>query len=70
MTTCDSPRSAVPPPEPRAYSMLRSTSVVMTTTSASPLIALSPVSSPTRSAPWRSHRSLYFWFDSALMGVV
>ena len=34
-----------------AYSMLRSTSVVITTTGASPLIALSPVSRPTWSAP-------------------
>jgi hypothetical protein len=31
--------------------MLRSTSVVITTIGASPLIALSPVSSPTRPAP-------------------
>jgi hypothetical protein len=50
--------------------MLRSTSVVMTTIGASPLIVLSPVSSPTLSWPYRSTRSLYFWFDSALMGVV
>ena len=33
--------------------MLRNTSVVITTTGASPLIALSPVSSPTLSTPWR-----------------
>jgi hypothetical protein len=50
--------------------MLRSTSVVITTTGASPLIELSPVSSPTRSGPWRSTRSWNFWLDSALMGVV
>jgi hypothetical protein len=37
-----------------AYSMLRSTSVVMTTTGASPLTEESPVSSPTRSAPCRA----------------
>ncbi len=35
--------------------MLRSTSVVITTTGASPLIALSPVSRPTRSAPYAAH---------------
>ncbi len=34
--------------------MLRNTSVVMTTTGASPLMALSPVSSPTLAAPCRS----------------
>src|SRR5690606_27886148 len=39
--------------------MLRRTSVVITTTGASPLIELSPVSSPTRSRPCRSTRSLY-----------
>ena len=50
--------------------MLRSTSVVITTTGASPLMALSPVSSPTRSGPWRRARSVYFWFDSALIGAV
>jgi hypothetical protein len=50
--------------------MLRSTSVVMTTTGASPLTALSPVSSPTFAAPYRSTRSAYFWLDSALIGVV
>jgi hypothetical protein len=50
--------------------MLRSTSVVITTTGASPLTVLSPVSSPTCSGPYRSTRSLYFWFDSALIGVV
>ena len=33
--------------------MLRSTSVVITTTGASPLTEESPVSSPTFSAPWR-----------------
>ena len=50
--------------------MLRSTSVVITTTGASPLIALSPVSRPTCSAPYRATRSWYFWLDSALIGVV
>jgi hypothetical protein len=50
--------------------MFRSTSVVMTTTGASPFIVLSPVSRPTLSAPCTSTRSLYFWFDSALIGVV
>lgn len=50
--------------------MFRSTSVVITTTGASELTLLSPVSSPTRSAPWRRTRSWYFWLDSALMGVV
>jgi hypothetical protein len=50
--------------------MLRSTSVVMTTAGASPLMALSPVSRPTLADPCRRTRSPYFWFDSALMGVV
>jgi hypothetical protein len=50
--------------------MLRSTSVVITTTGASPFIALSPVSRPTRSGPYRSTRSWYFWLDRALIGVV
>ena len=50
--------------------MLRSTSVVITTTGASPLMLLSPVSRPTLSAPYRRTRSPYFWFDSALIGVV
>ncbi len=50
--------------------MLRRTSVVITTIGASPLIVLSPVRSPTASAPYRRTRSLYFWFDSALIGVV
>ena len=53
-----------------AYSMLRSTSVVMTTTGASPLMVLSPVSSPTLSGPYRATRSANFWFDRALIGVV
>ena len=44
--------------------------MVITTTGASPLIALSPVSSPTRWEPWRRARSAYFWFDSALIGAV
>ena len=50
--------------------MLRSTSVVMTTIGASPLTLLSPVSRPTLAAPYRLTRSLYFWLDSALIGVV
>ncbi len=66
MTTKPSPSSVEEP----AYIMLRSTSVVITTTGASPLTEESPVSSPTFSAPWRRTRSWYFWFDSALMGVV
>ncbi len=53
-----------------AYIMLRSTSVVMTTTGASPLMEASPVSSPTLADPCRATRSWYFWFDSALIGVV
>ncbi len=56
-------------PEP-AYSMFRRTSVVMTTTGASPLTDVSPVSRPTFSAPCRATRSPYFWLDSALIGVV
>ena len=50
--------------------MFRRTSVVMTTMGASPLMLLSPVSRPTACAPWRATRSLYFWLDSALIGVV
>ena len=50
--------------------MLRSTSVVMTTIGALPLTLLSPVSRPTVSASYRRTRSLYFWLDSALIGVV
>jgi hypothetical protein len=50
--------------------MLRSTSVVITTTSASPFTLVSPVSSPTRSVPWMLHSSRYFWLESALMGAV
>ena len=50
--------------------MLRSTSVVMTTTGASGLMELSPVRSPTRCCPWARARSEYFWFDSAFSGVV
>ncbi len=53
-----------------AYSMFRSTSVVITTTGASPLMAVSPVSRPTRSGPYRAVRSAYFWLDNALIGVV
>ena len=50
--------------------MFRRTSVVMTTTGASPLTTLSPVNKPTLSLPCRSHRSRYFWLLSALIGVV
>ena len=50
--------------------MFRSTSVVITTTSASGRIEVSPVSSPTRSAPSQSTSSPNFWLDSALMGAV
>ena len=50
--------------------MLRSTSVVITTTGACPLTEVSPVSSPTDPAPCRATRSAYFWLDSALIGVV
>lgn len=50
--------------------MFRRTSVVMTTTGASELIELSPVSRPTFAEPWRRARSAYFWFDRALIGVV
>ena len=50
--------------------MLRHTSVVMTTMGALELIDVSPVARPTLSAPYSSHSSRYFWFDSALMGVV
>ena len=50
--------------------MLRSTSVVMTTTGASELMLESPVSKPTLAAPCRRTRSANFWLDSALMGVV
>ena len=53
-----------------AYIMLRSTSVVMTTTGASPLTDESPVSRPTLSVPCTRTRSWYFWFDRALIGVV
>ena len=50
--------------------MLRSTSVVITTAGASPLIALSPVRSPTELGPWMRLRSWNFWFDRALIGAV
>jgi hypothetical protein len=50
--------------------MLRSTSVVITTTGASLLTLLSPVSKPMLAAPCRATRSWYFWLESALMGVV
>ena len=42
----------------------------MTTTGASELIVLSPVSSPTLEAPSRATRSPNFWFESAFSGVV
>ena len=42
----------------------------MTTTGASELIELSPVSRPTRSEPYRAEKSPNFWFDSAFRGVV
>jgi hypothetical protein len=44
--------------------------VVITTTSASPLIDWSPVSRPMRSGPYLATRSLCFWLLSALIGVV
>ena len=66
MTTKPSPCKVDDP----AYTMLRSTSVVMTTTGASPLTDESPVSRPTLSAPWTATRSWYFWLDRALIGVV
>ena len=50
--------------------MLRSTSVVITTIGASPLMELSPVRRPTRPVPCTRTRSPYFWFDSAFSGVV
>jgi hypothetical protein len=50
--------------------MLRSTSVVITTTGAPALMELSPVSRPTLPAPWRATKSPNFWLDSALSGVV
>ena len=50
--------------------MFRSTSVVITTTGASPLTEVSPVNRPTVSSPYRATRSPYFWLDSALIGVV
>ncbi len=54
----------------RSYSMFRRTSVVITTSGASELIELSPVSNPTRPAPYRATKSPNFWFDSAFSGVV
>ena len=66
MTTYPSPTRVGEP----AYIMLRSTSVVMTTIGASPLIDESPVSRPTFRAPCRRTRSTYFWLDRALIGVV
>jgi hypothetical protein len=50
--------------------MLRSTSVVMTTTGAPPFTALSPVSRPTWCSPWRARNSANFWLLNALIGVV
>ena len=66
MTTQPSPSKVEEP----AYIMFRKTSVVITTTGASPLIEESPVSRPTFAAPCRATSSAYFWLDSALMGVV
>jgi hypothetical protein len=43
---------------------------IMTTIGASPLMTLSPVNRPTEPDPYASLKSEYFWFDSALMGVV
>ncbi len=53
-----------------SYSMFRRTSVVITTSGASELIELSPVSSPTVPAPYRATKSPNFWFDRAFSGVV
>ena len=50
--------------------MLRSTSVVITTTEAPGRIEASPVSSPHAASPCSTHRSPNFWFESALSGVV
>ena len=50
--------------------MLRSTSVVMTTTERRRLIEVSPVKSPTRERRRAAQSSWYFWLDSALRGVV
>ena len=50
--------------------MLRSTSVVMTTTRALALMFVSPVSSPTSLAPYSATSSVYFWLLSAFMGAV
>ena len=44
--------------------------MVITTTGASGLIELSPVSSPTEPAPCVATRSPNFWFESAFSGVV
>ena len=44
--------------------------MVITTTGASELMELSPVSRPTRAAPYRATKSPNFWFDSAFSGVV
>jgi len=50
--------------------MLRSTSVVITTTGARDWNDTSPVSRPTRPAPYRAESSPNFWLDRALIGVV
>jgi hypothetical protein len=50
--------------------MLRNTSVVITTTGASGLWEMSPVSRPVRSRPYTADSSANFWFDNALSGVV
>mmetsp|Transcript_67306 Transcript_67306/g.160579 ORF Transcript_67306/g.160579 Transcript_67306/m.160579 type:complete len:229 (-) Transcript_67306:126-812(-) len=54
-----------------SYSMFRYTSVVTTRIeAASRLMLTSPVSNPTRSAPNWAQKSLYFWLERALSGVV
>ncbi|BAS18099.1 hypothetical protein AHiyo8_64020 [Arthrobacter sp. Hiyo8] len=53
-----------------AYSMFLRTSVVITTIGASPLMVVSPVSSPTLEAPYFADSSENFWLLSALIGVV
>jgi hypothetical protein len=44
--------------------------VVITTSGASRLMLMSPVSSPTRSGPNWMPKSRNFWLESALSGVV
>ena len=50
--------------------MLRSTSVVITTTRALLLMLVSPVSRPTFFGPCSAASSEYFWLLSAFIGVV